>query len=46
VIQSKGISTATIVKRIDAGELVQDIADDYDLDPEEVEEAIIYERAA
>jgi len=46
IVKSKGISTAVIVDRCDAGESVANIADDYDLKSWEVEEAIIYERAA
>jgi uncharacterized protein (DUF433 family) len=46
VVLRKGISTATIVERIDAGESVDNIADDYELGPSEVEQAILYERAA
>jgi uncharacterized protein (DUF433 family) len=46
VVQRKGISTSTIAERIDAGETVQDIAADYDLGPFEIEQAILYERAA
>jgi len=46
VIWGKGISTAQIADRIDAGESINDVADDYDLETWEVEEAIIYERAA
>ncbi len=46
VVQRKGISTSAIVERIDAGETIQDIAADYGLGPSEVEQAILYERAA
>lgn len=46
VVIHKGISTAIIVERIDAGESVKTLAEDYDLKPDEVEMAIIYERAA
>jgi uncharacterized protein (DUF433 family) len=46
VIRRKSISTAVIADRIDAGESVEDLAEDYNLEREEVEEAIIYERAA
>ncbi len=46
IIFKKGISTAIIVDRIDAGETVKDLAKDYDLDESEVEKAIVYERAA
>jgi uncharacterized protein (DUF433 family) len=46
VVERKAISTATIVERVDAGESVEQIAADYDLRPVEVEQAIVYERAA
>jgi uncharacterized protein (DUF433 family) len=46
VIISRGISTATIVARIDAGELVAELAADYDLSLAEIDEAILYERVA
>lgn len=46
VILRRGISTAAIVARIDAGEDPAEIARDYDLEPGEVEEAVVYERAA
>jgi uncharacterized protein (DUF433 family) len=40
------VSTETIAGRLDAGETVADLAEDYDLKPEEIEEAVLYERAA
>ena len=46
VVASRSIATSKIAERIDAGESVQDIAADYDLAQSEVEEAVIYERAA
>jgi uncharacterized protein (DUF433 family) len=46
VVLSKGIATSTIAERVDAGESVNDIAADYDLAPVEIEEAVVYERAA
>ena len=46
VVASRAISTASIVERIDAGESVTDIAADYGLSKEEVEQAVVYERAA
>jgi uncharacterized protein (DUF433 family) len=46
VIIRKGISTSIIVDRIDAGETPEAVADDYGLDGNEVEMAILYERAA
>ncbi|MEN8720691.1 MAG: DUF433 domain-containing protein [Oceanococcaceae bacterium] len=45
-LNGKGVTTATIASRIDAGELVADIADDYDLTEQDIEEAVLYERAA
>ena len=41
-----GISTAAIAERVDAEERVEDIADDYGLTVEEVEQAVVFERAA
>jgi uncharacterized protein (DUF433 family) len=41
-----GVSTEAIAGRIVAGESVADLAEDYDLKPEEIEEAVLYERAA
>jgi uncharacterized protein (DUF433 family) len=46
VVRRMGITTAAIAGRIGAGEAVEDIAEDYDLSPEEVEQAVLYERAA
>lgn len=46
IVQRAGISTAAIADRIDAGESVDDVADDYDLSREEVEQAVLYTRAA
>lgn len=46
VILRAGVTTSAIAQRIDAGESVEDVAADYDLAPEEVEEAVLYERAA
>jgi len=46
VVVSKGVATSTIAERIDAGESVNDIAADYDLAQSEIEQAVIYERAA
>ncbi|MGQ0736188.1 MAG: DUF433 domain-containing protein [Acidobacteriota bacterium] len=46
VVLSGGISTATIVERIDAGEQPADLADDYGLALPEIEQAVVYERAA
>jgi uncharacterized protein (DUF433 family) len=46
VILRRGVSTSAIAARIDAGETVDELADDYDLEPREIEEAVVYERAA
>jgi uncharacterized protein (DUF433 family) len=46
VVARKGISTSAIVDRVDAGESVEAIAADYELGPSEIEQAIVYERAA
>ncbi len=46
VVERKGVSTSAIVERIDAGERVEDVANDYDLNKSEIEQAILYERAA
>lgn len=46
VVVSQGISTAAIADRIDAGESPADVAADYDLTTEDVERAVVYERAA
>ena len=46
VILRKGISTAVLADRVDAGERIENLAEDYDLEPGEIEMAIVYERAA
>jgi len=46
VVVSRGISTATIAARIDAGETVDALAADYYLSTAEIEHAVVYERAA
>ncbi|MGI9043078.1 MAG: DUF433 domain-containing protein [Gemmatimonadaceae bacterium] len=46
ILVAKSISTAVIARRIDAGESVDDVASDYDLSRQDVEEAVVYERAA
>jgi uncharacterized protein (DUF433 family) len=46
VIDRRGIRTAAIVERLDAGEDEAAIAADYALELEEVTEAATYERAA
>jgi uncharacterized protein (DUF433 family) len=46
VVISRGISTAAIAERIDAGETVEALAADYELTVDEIEQAVLYERAA
>jgi uncharacterized protein (DUF433 family) len=46
VVRDAYISTRTIVDRIDAGEGVEEIARDYQVTTEAIEEAVLYERAA
>jgi uncharacterized protein (DUF433 family) len=46
VVLRRGVSTSAIAERIDAGETVEALAEDYDLNPAEIEQAVIYERAA
>ncbi|UYN93784.1 MAG: DUF433 domain-containing protein [Enhydrobacter sp.] len=46
VVARLGVTTETIASRLDAGEDLEDIASDYGLSPAEVEQAIVYERAA
>jgi uncharacterized protein (DUF433 family) len=46
IVLRAGISTSIIAERIDAGESMADLADDYDLSNEEIEQALLYERAA
>ena len=46
VLSDRGVSTATIVSRIDAGEHPADIAADYEITDADITHAIIYERAA
>lgn len=45
-IAGKGVRTSTIVERLDAGESREDVARDYALEDLEIDEAILYERAA
>jgi uncharacterized protein (DUF433 family) len=45
-ISGRGVRTSTIVERLDAGESREDVARDYGLEAVEIDEAILYERAA
>lgn len=46
IVGRRGIATQVLVERIDAGEELPEVAEDYGLTPDEVREAIVYERAA
>jgi uncharacterized protein (DUF433 family) len=46
IVPSRGITTEVLAARIDAGEDIEDVAADYKLSVTEVEQAILYERAA
>ena len=46
IVQRAGISTAAIADRLDAGESVEALAEDYDLSRDEIEQAVLYARAA
>jgi uncharacterized protein (DUF433 family) len=46
IVLRTGVSTGIIAERIDAGETVADLIDDYGLTIEEVEQAVLYECAA
>ena len=46
VLLRHGVTTRAITDRIDAGETPEEVARDYELEPRDVEEAVLYERAA
>lgn len=46
VLLRTGVSTAAITERMDAGETLEALAADYELSPEEIEQAVLYSRAA
>ena len=46
IVCSAGISTRIIAERIDAGETIAELSDDYGLSKSEIEQAALYERAA
>lgn len=46
VVRSRGVSTRTIIERLDAGESESEIARDYGITEGEVQLAAVYERAA
>lgn len=46
VVLRAGVSTGVIAERIDSGETVAELASDYGLTIEDIEQAVVYERAA
>ncbi|HVT42933.1 MAG TPA: DUF433 domain-containing protein [Thermoanaerobaculia bacterium] len=46
IVLRAGVTTAAIADRIDAGEQVSELASDYGLSEAEIEQAVLYERAA
>lgn len=46
IVRRAGISTAAIADRLDAGESVDALAEDYGLRRDEIEQAVLYSRAA
>jgi uncharacterized protein (DUF433 family) len=46
IVKGSGVSAAAIAERIDAGETVDALADDYDLSRDQIEQAVLYARAA
>jgi uncharacterized protein (DUF433 family) len=46
IVMSVGVTTQAIAARIDAGEKIDAIAADYGLAPGQIEEAVLYQRAA
>jgi uncharacterized protein (DUF433 family) len=46
VLYSRGVTTAAIAGRIDAGETLESVAADYDVGSDQIEEAVIFERTA
>lgn len=46
IVVRAGITTQAIVDRIDAGETIEEVASDYGLGREDIEQAVFYERAA
>jgi uncharacterized protein (DUF433 family) len=46
IIHRTGISPRSIAQRLDAGEAVETLVDDYRLTEAEIEEAVLFEAAA
>jgi uncharacterized protein (DUF433 family) len=45
-VAGRGVTTSVLVRRVDAGESIEELAEDYDIPQQDVEEAILYERAS
>jgi uncharacterized protein (DUF433 family) len=45
-VYGSGVTTRVLIDRIDAGETVDELARDYDISPEKIEAAILFEKAA
>ncbi len=45
-VAGAGVSTEALANRIDAGERAEDLAWDYGLEVTQIEDAVLYERAA
>ncbi len=43
-LKGTGIKTSVIVSRIDAGETLEEVANDYELAPEQIKSAVVYEQ--
>lgn len=46
IVSGSGVTTATLVRRIDAGESVEHLASDYGIPAAKIEDAIMFEKAA
>jgi uncharacterized protein (DUF433 family) len=46
ILAESGISTSALVQRVNAGEPIDAVARDYDITPDDVETAILFEKAA
>jgi uncharacterized protein (DUF433 family) len=44
IIAGKGISTIVLADRVEAGDPIDEVAADYDISPEQVEAAVVFER--
>lgn len=45
VVKDSGISTINIIRRIDAGETIEEVANDYSIEASAIEDVILYEQA-